>query len=241
MANEPAIDYSQPIALFPLPQCVLLPHIASPLHIFEPRYRAMVRDALASEAPIAMAILDEEDWATVHASPPEIAIQPDASPRLRPTVCVGVIYQHQELPDGRYMLLLAGVARARLVREVAMHDDGYRRALLSPIGRPDIAEVTLRAKRDNLEALLQDEHLQALASVKKVAAWIATGVPSIALPDMAASVLLRQTDERYAVLAEPDPVERFDVIHNHLRSARDTLIRADQQSGAIGDDGLPVN
>ena len=55
MSHTLTIDFNKPIALFPLPGCVLLPHNATPLHIFEPRYRAMTSDALDTTGLIAMA------------------------------------------------------------------------------------------------------------------------------------------------------------------------------------------
>src|SRR5262245_52740264 len=88
--------------LFPLPNLVLFPNVAQPLHIFEPRYRQLMADALADDRLITMALLRpgwEQDY---HKSPP-----------LYPVACVGRIAQEQRLPDGRFNLLLQGLCRAR--------------------------------------------------------------------------------------------------------------------------------
>ena len=99
MPFDSDIDYDEPIPVFPLGQLVLLPHAAVPLHIFEPRYREMARDALRGEKLIAMAVFDpEENWAEQYGE----------APPLRPCVCVGRIVEHQELPDGRYQPAAAG-------------------------------------------------------------------------------------------------------------------------------------
>jgi Lon protease-like protein len=100
-------DFGGAARLFPLPNLVLFPHVVQPLHIFEPRYRQLMADALAGDRLIAMALLRpgwEEDY---HQQPP-----------IHPVVCLGRIHKEEELPDGRYNLLLHGVSRARVREEV---------------------------------------------------------------------------------------------------------------------------
>jgi Lon protease-like protein len=114
-------DFSGVVRLFPLPNLVLFPAVVQPLHIFEPRYRAMMADALAGDRLLAMALLKpgwEEDY---HKSPP-----------VHPAVCVGRIFQEERLADGRWNLLLHGLARARVIEEVA-GDTPYRRARVQRI------------------------------------------------------------------------------------------------------------
>ena len=93
--------------LFPLPNLVLFPHVVQPLHIFEPRYRELMADALAGDRLIALALLRpgwEEDY--------------DQQPPIHPVICLGSIHKEERLPDGRYNLLLQGVSRARVLEEV---------------------------------------------------------------------------------------------------------------------------
>jgi Lon protease-like protein len=100
--------------LFPLPNFVLFPCVIHPLHIFEPRYRQMTADALAGDRLIAMALLRpgwEQDY--------------EGSPAIHPVICLGRIVSAQRLDDGRYNLLLQGLARARVVEEV-QNDRLYR-------------------------------------------------------------------------------------------------------------------
>jgi Lon protease-like protein len=99
---------TQALKVFPLPSAVLFPHAALPLHIFEPRYRALVHDALAGDKVMAMAQL-EPGWEGQYGE----------RPALQPMLCAGLILWHEELPDGRYNLLLQGVCRARLLAELA--------------------------------------------------------------------------------------------------------------------------
>lgn len=102
--------------LFPLPEVVLFPHCVLPLHIFEPRYRQMTEDALAGDRLIAMAKLkDGSDW-NVEEDPP-----------IESVACLGKIFDHRRLADGRYNLLLVGLKRVRLLHELPK-DALFRRA-----------------------------------------------------------------------------------------------------------------
>jgi Lon protease-like protein len=97
------------IPVFPLAGALLFPGAQLPLHIFEPRYRAMVRDALAGDRLIGMIQPRDE------AEPPA----------LFEIGCVGRIVGSELLDDGRYNIVLEGVSRFRILREVAV-DTPYR-------------------------------------------------------------------------------------------------------------------
>ncbi|MET0248360.1 MAG: LON peptidase substrate-binding domain-containing protein [Sphingobium sp.] len=90
------------VSIFPLPGVLLLPDMDMPLHIFEPRYRAMIEDAMARDRRIGM-------------------IQPrDNAPKpaLFDMGCLGHITHIEALDDGRFNILLRGLARFRVVREL---------------------------------------------------------------------------------------------------------------------------
>ena len=116
--------------LFPLPNIVMFPHVVQPLHIFEPRYREMTADALAGDNLIAMALL-HPDWEA----------EQKGQPAIHPIVCLGRIIAHQVLEDGRYLLLLRGLTRARVVKELPS-DHAYRTAHLELI--PDVLTLSLK-------------------------------------------------------------------------------------------------
>lgn len=95
------------IPLFPLPGVVLLPGTMLPLHIFEPRYRALVADSLAGDRTIGMAML-YPGW--------EAAAE-GQQPRIYPVGGAGEIVESEELEDGRYNILLEARFRYRVVAE----------------------------------------------------------------------------------------------------------------------------
>ncbi|MBM4243977.1 MAG: ATP-dependent protease [Deltaproteobacteria bacterium] len=106
------------IPIFPLPNVVLFPQIDLPLHIFEPRYREMVADAMSGDRLIGMVLL-RGDWRREYHGAPEVF----------PLGCVGRIETFDLLPDGRSNLVLRGVARFDMTAEV--EGRAYRRARVS--------------------------------------------------------------------------------------------------------------
>ena len=96
------------ISIFPLPGVILFPRLTLPLHIFEPRYCAMISDCLARDRRISMI------------QPPEARSGAMARPSLFDVGCLGRIGDVEALEDGRYNVVLEGVARFRVERELAV-------------------------------------------------------------------------------------------------------------------------
>lgn len=106
------------IPVFPLPNVVLFPKTYLPLHIFEPRYRAMVSDAAMGGQCIGMVLL-KEGWETdYYGQPPVFSMG-----------CVGRLASVQTLADGRSNILLQGLERFGIERE--WYDKTYREATIS--------------------------------------------------------------------------------------------------------------
>ena len=132
------------LPLFPLPSVVLFPGVFLPLHIFEPRYRDLVADALATDRLIGMVLLRDGWEGNYEGRPPVYSIG-----------CSGVITHCERQPDGRYNLILRGLDRFRILDEE--HTRTYRRALTEPLPDRDLTEADrlgLRHQRSRLEALL---------------------------------------------------------------------------------------
>lgn len=131
------------IPIFPLDDVFVFPNILLPLNIFEPRYRAMVADALKGDRVIGM-----------------VQLRPGYEPNYegRPAVfaigCAGVITQVDQLPDGRYTILLRGLVKFRILSEDQSRP--YRLAKVEPIPEePDEKErAALTRQRERLIALM---------------------------------------------------------------------------------------
>jgi Lon protease-like protein len=96
-------ELPQRLGVFPLPHVVLFPHTQLPLHVFEPRYRELIRYALATSNRFVMAVLKpgyEEEY--------------EGNPAVWPVACAGRIVEHELLPDGRSDLILEGEQVVRI-------------------------------------------------------------------------------------------------------------------------------
>jgi Lon protease-like protein len=107
-------DLPDTIAIFPLPGALLLPRARLPLHIFEPRYLAMLDDCLKTQHRLIGMVQPREDGR-------------EGAPALHRIGCAGRITQFSETEDGRYMITLAGISRFR-IRGESQGFTPYRRA-----------------------------------------------------------------------------------------------------------------
>jgi len=103
------------IPVFPLPNVVFFPRMPLPLHIFEPRYREMVRDAARGARMIGMVLL-RDDWERDY----------QGNPPIFATGTVGEMVRMEELPDGRFNIVLRGLREYTILGE--LHRASYREA-----------------------------------------------------------------------------------------------------------------
>lgn len=181
------------LKVFPLPSAVVFPGTALPLHIFEPRYRAMVEDSLATDRIIAMADLSP-GWEQNYAG----------RPPLRPIGCVGRVVFEEVLPDGRYNIILQGTVRFRVLEELAP------RALYREVR----AELLEDPPYDGpMEEMVRQAVLEIAAHVSHGAAdnlvQLAVKARGGALADLVASALVSDVSSRQDVLSCLDPAERL--------------------------------
>ena len=99
------------LSIFPLGGALLFPRMQLPLHIFEPRYRALVSDAMARDRRIGMI----QPKPMLSAPPAGVE---SVEPPLFGIGCVGKIAHVEAMDDGRYNIVLEGVARFRMLREL---------------------------------------------------------------------------------------------------------------------------
>jgi Lon protease-like protein len=111
MSDEPLTfspdQFSGQARVFPLPNLVMFPHVMQALHIFEPRYRALLEASLEDDRLMALGVL-APGWEQSSA----------ARPALRSTACLCRIATHQRTKQGTYNVLVLGVRRIRLIEEL---------------------------------------------------------------------------------------------------------------------------
>jgi ATP-dependent Lon protease len=197
--------------LFPLPDLVMFPHVMQPLHIFEPRYREMLNDALDGDGLIAMSILApgwEENY--------------EGSPRLLPQVCVGKVVTHQRLDDGRYNIMLLGMRRARLVNEVS-NGRSFRQAELELV--EEVCPAEGDAERAEMQSALCSEFQMALPlppgakSKGPVQELLAAELPLAVLTDLASFALPLDVGLKCRLLAECNVDRRAQLLLEALGAA----------------------
>jgi Lon protease-like protein len=207
---------SRRIPIFPLPGVVLLPGTLLPLHIFEPRYRAMVADALDGERTIGMTM-----WAPG-------AEGEAGEPRIHPIGGAGEIVESERLEDGRYNIVLEGRFRFRVLDEAPPAPYRIARVVEVP-SRPlepgETGRVVGEAQRE----------FAALAGALRL-----PPLPSDAMtPERLASELalrLRYTPlELQAILETDSLAERFETVVSRIRdwTSRVELLAPFRRSGEI--------
>ncbi len=182
------------LPVFPLAGALLFPRAQLPLHIFEPRYRAMVRDALAGNRLIGM-------------------IQPrgpDEPPPLFEIGCIGRIAGADELEDGRFNIVLEGLGRFRIVREAKV-DTLYRQADVERGGFGDSAEAEPLGLAQRAE--LEREARRYADALGYSVDWDAvTRLDDEMLVNAIAQVAPFDVGSKQALLEAPDIAERCDLL-----------------------------
>ena len=193
-------DLAEVIPVFPLPGALLLPRGQMPLNIFEPRYLAMIDDALrAGHRLIGMIQPD-----SAHPGPAE-------KPNLFKVGCVGRITQIAETGDGRYLLQLTGIARFRIDEELAVATP-YRQCRVdyAPFADDFVA-------RKGEDAVDRERLLRALSEFLRVndlkADWEGIeNAPNEALVNALAMMSPYGTAEKQALLEAPDLKTRAEIL-----------------------------
>ena len=193
-------DLPEIIPVFPLPGALLLPRGQLPLNIFEPRYVAMIDDALRSgHRLIGM-------------------IQPDVAhpgSELRPNLykvgCAGRITQIAETGDGRYLLQLTGVARFRVEEELKV-STLYRQCRVTTV--PFADDFVARKGEEKVDRKAVLEALQAFLKANNLKTdWQGVeSAPNEALVNALAMMSPYGTAEKQAMLEAPDLKSRAEIL-----------------------------
>ena len=200
-----SIQVPDVIPIFPLPRVVMLPGEVLPLHIFEPRYRELTRDALASHR--VMGIVDVE---------PGHESQLPGAPPVRQVGCVGFIAASEELPDGRFLLWLVGLERFRILEELES-GTSYRQVRVQYEPTPESPRrlAGIRQLRDELRTLLPDLLEIDDESRDQFAAQLAE-VTDAQLIALACQTLELPAERKQQVLEAESLTDRFLLLYEDL-------------------------
>jgi Lon protease-like protein len=182
------------IPLFPLPTVVLFPNVPLPLHIFEPRYRQMIAEALDGDRIIGMVLLRpgyESDY--------------EGTPPIYPTGCSGLISDVDRLEDGRYNLVLRGLEKFSIQREeLPAVGRLYRSAVVKPIDESITASTRLALKLERQRLL----HLLSQQFGGQLDERLSASMPDEDLINALAQYLEFDPLEKLALLEREGPIAR---------------------------------
>ncbi len=203
-------DFGGKVRLFPLPNLVVFPHVMQPLHLFEPRYRAMLEEALDDDKLIAMALL-APGWESDY----------EGRPPLRPVGCVCRVATHQRTPDGSYNVLLLGLRRIKIDRELPPKKL-FREAqveLLTDAYPPDDA-----AAREALQHKLLESFNRVLPKIpeaqEQLDQLLGQTISLGMLTDIVAYTLDSDLDFKYEMLSQASVDARAKMLLERLSQAR---------------------
>ncbi len=180
------------LSVFPLPGALLFPRMHLPLHIFEPRYRAMVSDAMARDRRIGMV------------QPRPTGGEP---PSLFDLGCVGRIAEVEALDDGRYNLVLEGVALFRILRELDVT------TLFRQVEAELLPQIEGEALSLGSRASLEMESKRFAEAHGYQVDWDAVGrLDDESLVNGIAQIAPFDTAAKQALLEAPDIAERAELI-----------------------------
>jgi Lon protease-like protein len=205
------VDVPDVIPIFPLPKVVLLPSEILPLHIFEPRYVEMVRDALDSHRVIGMVdvLPGHED---------ELA----QSPPVREVGCVGFIANHEEIEDGRFLMWLLGLERFHIEQELEV-PTSYRQVRVQYQPTPESPKrlAGIRSLRQELRNLLPG-FVDLDESSRQQFANHMFDVSDAQLIALASQILEISSERKQTLLEAKSLSERFLMVYEDLYRHLDT-------------------
>jgi ATP-dependent Lon protease len=226
--TEMEITVPDEVPVMTLPNCAFFPQALMPLHIFEPRYQAMLRDVLATNRLFAVAGLDRHKAREGEFEPPHRV------------ATLGIVRACQQNADGTANLLLQGVCRLRLLKIVS--DAPYRRiraqALASEPGATDQQNEALRRE---LSRLLTVRSKLAREGQAGIAAFLKTVHDPEAFADIAAFSVCEDNGMKQKLLETLDVHHRLHLLGGQLRSDIEALKLTRKLQGTLPDEKISGN
>ena len=212
-----------PVPIFPLPNVVLFPHTAIPLHIFELRYRTMIREALSAERLLALVLLKpgwEDDY--------------EGCPDFHPVGCLARIDDIEWLPNDCYDLKVLGLARVRI--GPVTREYPYRSARVEPHPHAPLSEddpLVELEKRALMDACLRWSKMPPLPGETPPSPGLGEGLTYEGLVNAACMGVPASAAERFALLALDSLIERGQRVREKIER-RLQISRAGPRKSAPG-------
>ena len=201
-----SINLPKEVGAILLPDCTLFPHGVLPLHIFEPRYREMLTEALEEHCIFCVACLTSEE-------------SPDPRACTAPVGTAGLIRVSRELPDGRSELILHGVCRVHF-REW-LPDRSFPYARIEPFQSVDVPPDEESAQEDRLREAVEvvlKSYPEDLAT--QVRLLLDHSADVFMMADAVAQHFVKEPNLRQTLLEEPEVSDRVDLLVDHLGQFR---------------------
>ena len=208
------------LGVFALPRVVLFPGATLPLHVFETRYRSLVRDALEGDRAFAVALLK-----------PGYEPYYDGTPDIYPIGCAGHIDDVVPLPDGRFLLTLTGTRRVEFGTMTSRAP--YRRHQVRYLDEREPAAGSPAAEETLLRLLSAHQQIVSVLSGRSTAP-LGTGLPFAETVNRIALALDIEPSLKYGLLEDGDVAARAERIAELLESALPGYLLQQQTAGDHG-------
>jgi len=190
------------LPLFPLPNTVLFPGVVMPLHLFEPRYRALAEYCVQSPRLMALGTLQ-----------PGYEAHYDERPPIHPILTVGAVAGERRLADGRWDIALRGISRIELIEELPANEP-FRLIRARRVREVERNDDRIAAERLRSAVIQVANRLPALWP-QLSPQLVGAKSPSL-LSDVVAGTFIDKPEERLRLLAELSVGRRIDAVHDHL-------------------------
>lgn len=226
---EMEITLPDEVPVMTLPNTAFFPQALMPLHIFEPRYRQMLRDVLASNRLFAVAGLDLERMGEPEEFEPPYRI-----------ASVGIVRACQEYDNGTSNLLLQGLCRVEIV--AILDDAPYRRIRIRALASQTAAsDDEVQSMRREVSRLLNLKSKLAAAVSEEMTSFLKTVEDPDAFVDIAAFSLCEDVDLRQKLLETLDVHQRLALFSGQLRKEIEDLKLLRKLQGRLPDDQISHN
>ena len=226
---EMELDLPPAIPVMTLPGTVLFPQALLPLHIFEPRYRQMLRDVLATHRIFAVARLNET-----------LAAEPGQYEPPHRVATAGIIRACQKNENGTSNLLLQGLCRVEFTE--ILHDEPYRCVHVRPLAStPGAAGEENRRLRQELARLLSLKRKFGASMSDEMTAFLRTVEDPATFVDLAAFGFCEDASVKQKLLETLDTHRRLQLFSAQVRAEIEAIKLRRKLQGPLGDDAVSNN